>query len=177
MESMPMVNKVYLPILKKKESSCMKRIFNNKPIVLAQITPKVLFELDKDKVYTLTIEEKKTKRTLDQNSYYWSLLFQLASALKTSSNELHDTLIKRYTEPILIPLLKEVNPDGYFRYYDEYKNTLINDKEAIYYKVYKGSSEMNTIEFKGLLDGLISECRECNIEVMTEDEISRLKTN
>ena len=72
--------------------------------------------------------------------------------------------IKRYTEPILIPLLKEVNPDGYFRYYDEYKNTLINDKEAVYYKVYKGSSEMNTIEFKGLLDGLISECKECGIE-------------
>ena len=39
----------------------MKRVFNNKPIVLAQITPKVLFELDKDKVYTLTIEEKKQK--------------------------------------------------------------------------------------------------------------------
>ena len=40
----------------------MKRIFNNKPIVLAQITPKVLFELDKDKVYTLIIEERKNKK-------------------------------------------------------------------------------------------------------------------
>lgn len=155
----------------------MKRVFINKPIVLAQITPKVLFELDKDKTYQLTIEEENKKRTITQNSYYWSLLFQLASALHTSSQELHDTLIKRYTEPILIPLLKEVNPSGYFRYYEEYKNTTINEKEAVYYKVYKGSSEMTTKEFKELLDGLISECKECNIEVLTEDEISMLKEN
>lgn len=153
----------------------MKRVFINKPIVLAQITPKVLFELEKDKTYQLTIEEESKKRTLNMNSYYWSLLFQLASALHTSSNELHDTLIKRYTEPLLIPLPQEADPSGYFRYFDKYKETTINDRLAVYYKVYKGSSEMTTIEFKGLLDGLISECKECGIETMTPSELALLK--
>ena len=117
-----------------------------------------MFELDKEKRYQVSIEAENKKRTKTQNSYYWELEYQLASSIKTSSNELHFELLKRYSEPLLVPLVPESDPKGYFRYYEKYKEAVISDKKAIYYKVYKGSSEMNTKEFKVLLDGLISEC-------------------
>ena len=34
---------------------------------------------------------------------------------------------------------------------------------------------MNKSEFRGLLDGLISECQECGISTMTPQEIELLK--
>lgn len=153
----------------------MKQVFTNKPNILLQIMSKVLFELDKDKRYQIIIKEESKKRTLTQNNYYWELEYQLASALNTSSTELHFELLKRYSQAILVPLVPELDPKGYFKYYEKYKEAVISNKKAIYYKVYKGSSEMNTKEFKVLLDGLISECEEVGIETLTPNELSQLK--
>ena len=45
----------------------------------AQAIIQWLFEQDKGKIFE--IKEKKQKRTLTANAYYWSLLNQLASVL------------------------------------------------------------------------------------------------
>ena len=47
----------------------------------AQVIIQWLFEQDKSKIYE--IKEKKQKRTLTANAYYWSLLNQLASDRKS----------------------------------------------------------------------------------------------
>ena len=151
----------------------MKQVFTNKPNILLQIMSKVLFELDKEKRYQIIIEEESKKRTNTQNNYYWELNYQLASSLNTSSNELHFELLKRYSPAIVMKLPIQTDPKDYVKYYEKYKTE--EGEKAVYYKVYKGSSEMNTKEFTALLEGLRSECEEVGIEVLTPSEMAQLK--
>lgn len=128
-----------------------------------------------DKEYE--IKEKRKKRTLNQNAYYWKLLGQLASVLKISNDELHEQLIKRYSHNIdFISCLSNVDVKKYgLKYFDIVRKYEDRGNTFISYKVYKPSSEMNTKEFTDLVDGLISECKEVGIETLTPDELALLR--
>ena len=146
---------------------------NNKPRLTLLINEKQSFidNIDELKDFDkLSIEIKKyrNKRGLDANSYYWSLINQLSNKIEIGSQELHVQMLKDYGQIMLVPLLPNQNPNGYFKYYDKYKVTEIEGKEAIYYKVYKPSSEMDTKEFSLLINGLESECKPYGIETLEE---------
>lgn len=131
--------------------------------------------LDQDKVYDVKIEPFSEKRTKSMNSYYWVLVTELASKLNTSKDELHAELIKRYAPRDYLSMLSQVNINDYFPYYDLQSTYKSNGNTFKSYLVYKRSSDMNKSEFRGLLDGLISECHECGISTMTPQEIELLK--
>lgn len=133
--------------------------------------------LDKDKLYDVSIKIFNDKRTISMNSYYWILVTQLANYLRTSKDELHYQLIKRYSQRDFISLLDKVKVSDYFTYYEKKNTFKIKDKVFNSYLVFKRSSDMNKQEFKILLDGLISECEECEIVTMPKDEIDKLKYN
>lgn len=129
-----------------------------------------LFEQDNhESIYE--IKERKQRRSLTQNSYYWELLNQLAKRLATSNDELHKELLKRYAPCTSITLLSTISPSSYFNYYEKIKD---NGKFTAY-KIFKGSSQMDSGEFKRLLDGLISECEQMGIPTLTDDVIETLK--
>lgn len=44
-------------------------------------------KVDPEKEYTVTIKQRRKKRSLDANAYMWVLLDKLAVKLKTSSDE------------------------------------------------------------------------------------------
>ena len=130
--------------------------------------------LDKDKLYDVKISVYSDKRTKTMNSYYWVLVTQLADALRTSKDELHTQLIKRYSQRDYISLLANINPSDYFPYY-EYQSTYNHNNNTFKsYLVFKRSSDMNKREFSILLDGLISECNECGISTMTPEQAAEL---
>lgn len=131
--------------------------------------------LDKEKLYDVKITEYSDKRTKTMNSYYWVLVTQLANVLRTSKDELHTELIKRYSQRDYISLLANIKPSDYFPYY-EYQNTFKHNNNTFKsYLVFKRSSDMNKQEFSILLDGLISECKEVGINTMTPEEIAQLR--
>ncbi len=113
----------------------------------------------------------KRKRTLTQNSYYWALLSELAGALGLSNDELHFQLLKRYSTPQPFATFDNVDVSKFMRYYERRNQ----DGNVIYYLFYTPSSEMDTKEFKRLLDGLISECQEVGIETLNAHELALLK--
>ena len=121
------------------------------------------------------IKEKKSKRSLTANAYYWSLLNQLASVMRTSSEEVHFLMLQRYGQYEVISVLSDIDIHGYFKYYKEIGHGTVDGKDFCHYKIYKGSSEMDSKEFSVLLDGLISECEEQGIPVLTPDEVAKLK--
>lgn len=131
--------------------------------------------LDNNKVYDVSITEKSDKRTKTMNSYYWVLITQLADVLRTSKDELHEQMIKRYSQRDYVSLLEEVNPGNYFKYYEQTGTFKHNGHNFKSYLIYERSSDMNKREFSILLDGLMSECRECGISTMTPDEVALLK--
>lgn len=124
------------------------------------------------------VTEFREKRSLDANSFYWELLSQLKDVLHTSSKELHEQLLQRYSVPVMyedrpvtitikdgIPL--DLLPGHWMpvRHKDGFTS----------YMQIKGSSEMDSKEMSNLIDGLVSECKEVGIETMTPQELKGLK--
>ena len=132
-----------------------------------------LFEQDKEKIFE--IKEKKKKRSLTANSYYWSLLNQLASVMRMDNQECHFIMLKRYGQYEVVSIRSDVSLHSYFKYYEEIGKGTVNGKEFTHYKIYKGSSQMDSKEFAILLDGVRSECEEIGIPVLTPSEIAQLK--
>lgn len=128
---------------------------------------------DADKLYE--IKEKKSKRSLTANAYYWSLLNQLASVMRMDNQECHFLMLIRYGQYEVVSIRSDVSLHGYFKYYEVIGNGFVNGKEFTHYKIYKGSSQMDSKEFSVLLDGLISECEEVGIPTLTKTEVERLK--
>lgn len=128
---------------------------------------------DNKKLYE--IREKRNRRSLTQNAYYWALLNQLANAIGMSSDECHKLMMRRYGVHEVVSLLSEIDPSGYFKYYDQMGYGYVDGKRFTHYRIYKGSSQMDSKEFATLLEGVRSECEEVGIVTLTPEEISRLK--
>ena len=128
---------------------------------------------DAEKLYE--IKEKKSKRSLTANAYYWSLLNQLASVMRLSGEEVHFMMLKRYGVCEVVSVRSDIKVDGYFKYFDVIGKSDLDGKEFTHYKIFKGSSEMDSKEFSILLGGLISECEDQGIPVLTPDEVAKLK--
>lgn len=128
---------------------------------------------DAEKLYE--IKEKKSKRSLTANAYYWSLLNQLSTVLRLNNDACHFLMLQRYGQYEVISVRSDIDLQGYFKYYKEIGHGTVHGKGFCHYKIYKRSSEMDSKEFSVLLDGLISECEEQGIPVLTPDEVARLK--
>lgn len=50
----------------------------------------------------------------------------------------------------------------------------VKDKVLNHYRVIKGSSEYNSKEMADFIEGIVSECKEQNIETLADKELDRL---
>lgn len=132
-----------------------------------------LFQQDKEKLFE--IKEYKHKRTLSQNAYAWKLINELGNRIGIAKDDLYFQMLKDYGQSIIVSLLDEVNPEHYFKYYELIGRGKTNNKGFSHYRVYKGSSEFNTLEMKYFLDGIIQECENVGIPTLTSDEIERMR--
>lgn len=131
-----------------------------------------LFKQDKTKQYE--VKEYKKKRTLNANNYFWELTTQLANVLRLDKEELYFILLQRYGQSEMVSVLENIDVKPYFKYYSEAGESILNGKKFKHYKVYKGSSEMNTKEMSILIEGLVDECKQQDIETKTPAEIKSL---
>ncbi len=132
-----------------------------------------LYEQDKDKQFT--IKEHKEKRSLNANNYYWKLVNEIANKLHTSKEEVHERMIKRYSQSEYISVLEDVDISKFVRYFEEKNTFIFNNRKFKSYLVFKGSSEMDTKEMSILIDGIVSEAKEMGIETLPPDELAKLE--
>ena len=136
-----------------------------------------------------TIKERKARRSLDANAYYWLLLGKLGDALRISKSELHNIMLRRYGQfyivdgqavYIVIPdtdeAQKKVDNDEHFHLRPTSQVKMGKDRKMYRtYMLLKGSHEFDSREMSILIDGLVSECKEAGIETATPEEIARMK--
>ena len=148
--------------------------------------PKISLLLDtnnKEDIQKLKNEEKlnveikkyRKKRSLNSNNYAWELITQIANVIKSSKEEVYLLMLKRYGQSQMISVLEEIDVSKFLKYYEEAGESILNGKKFKHYKVYTGSSEMDTKEMSILIDGIISEAKELGIETLTPKELSLLK--
>lgn len=139
----------------------------------AQTIIQYLFNEDREKVFE--VKEVKQHRTLTQNSYLWKLVNEIANKVNKSKEDVYLQMLKDYGQCEVISMKSNINPNGYFKYYEPIGTGYVNNTEFTHYKIYKGSSEFTTLEMKYLLDGVIQECENLGIPTLTEEQIERLK--
>lgn len=135
------------------------------------------------------LKEHKTKRTLSQNAYYWTLLGQVANALKMPHVELHNRML-RQAAPVEVyggKVAFVVLPDT-----DETEEKALRSEtvhlrptqqtkvlaDGVRYRTYnllRGSSDMTTEEMVALLDKLIIEAKQLGIETMRPQELAEMR--
>ena len=126
----------------------------------------------KDKQFEL--KEYKEKRSLNANNYYWNLVTELGNVLKMDKEDLHFLLLQKYGQSEMISVVAEIDMSDYLKYYTEAGESNLNGKTFKHYKVYKGSSEMDSKEMSILINGLVEECHIQGIETKTPAEIDSL---
>lgn len=130
--------------------------------------------LEQEKDKKLEIKIYRPKRGLRANAYYWELVNELANVLRMDNDELHFILLQKYGQVQMVSVLANIDVSGYFRYYLEAGESTLNGKTFKHYKVYKGSSEMDSREMSILINGLVEECKEQNIETRPQEEIESM---
>lgn len=131
-----------------------------------------LLEQDKDKFFE--IKEYKKKRSLNSNSYLWVLCTEIANIMNLSKEEVYVKMLEDYGVSILVPLTTETEPEKYFKYYSYFDKGNLNNKECIWYKVFKGSSEYDSKEMSHLLNGVVEEAKQLGIMTLDEIEIQKM---
>ena len=121
------------------------------------------------------VKPHKKRRSLTQNAYYWVLLNQLARVLGVPDTELHGHMLREYGSCDAFTVRADVPLADYFRYYDVVGAGELDGVRYRHVKAYKGSSEMDSGEFKRLLDGVIEECQIQGIPTMTPEEVARMR--
>lgn len=141
------------------------------------------------KEYSVEIKEYKSKRGLSTNAMYWAYLNKLAGVLHTSSPELHNIMLRRYGQverygEQLVYIVISDNDDAEKKalqaetYHIKPTSQVKQGKDGVMYRTYillRGSSTYNKSEFSALLDGLLDECREAGIAVISESESALLE--
>ena len=131
--------------------------------------------LDEEKEYILEIKQYRRKRSLNANNLCWKLCTEIADILRTDKDSVYLTMLKRYGQSDIVSVIKGIDVKPYFKYYEEAGEGRVNGREFTHYKVFKGSSEYDTREMSIFLDGVVSEAKEMDIEVLTARELSLLK--
>jgi biotin-(acetyl-CoA carboxylase) ligase len=116
----------------------------------------------------------KDKRSLDANAYYWKLLNEIANILKLNKEQLHFKFLKEYGQVASCLLPSEVEITGFTKYNELIRTIDIKGKLFNEYRLFKGSSEMNSAEMSILIQGIENEAKELGIQTLDELRVKEM---
>ena len=125
-----------------------------------------MLKLDMDKLFVVEIKEPKSKRSLEQNKMLWQLIHAIAKETHQDDMEVYCSLLERadaLSDYIITAYDMEDELRKCFRGVRFVRKQEVNGKECNIYKVYIGSSKMNTKEMTELLDITLQLCGELGI--------------
>ena len=134
-------------------------------------------------MYAVEIKRHRKRRSLDQNAMYWSILGQLAKALRISDSRAHNLMLRRYgavetidgkTVKLVLPDTEEAaqRADEAESYHIKPTSQVKVGMDGINYRTYlllKGSHDMDTAEMKRLIDGVMDEAKQMGLELLWEE--------
>ena len=125
-----------------------------------------LFKLEMDKLYICEIKQPKSQRSLEQNKLLWKLIHSIAKETGQDDMDVYCGVLERAdalsdyvitATDIADDLRKSFRGVRFIRMQE------VNGKDCYVYKVYIGSSKMDTKEMSELLDITMQVCGELGI--------------
>lgn len=152
------------------------------------------FLQDQDAKKVFELKEHKEKRSLNANSYYWTLLGKIARELTNggtaiSTAEIHNDFLREISTPVeidgnvvtvSIPDTPQAERQAQKSETYHLKPTSATEVSADgtilrSYLMLRGSSTFNSQEMAALINLCVEEAQNLGIETLTKDEISHLK--
>ena len=134
---------------------------------IKELIPKLL-DLEQDKVYSIEVKTPKSKRSLEQNKLLWKLIHSIAKATYQDDLEVYCAILEKadaLSDYVITAIEMEDALRKSFRGAKFIRKQEVNGKECYVYKVYIGSSKMDTKEMTELLDITLQICGELGISV------------
>jgi len=127
------------------------------------------------------IKKHSEKRSLTANAYAHTLMEKIAKKLLTTHNEVYEQMLHDYGVKLYIVCTEKGVEDKRkdYKFVEVYSKVKIENEagkivDAVQVKCIRGSSKYNAKEFGFFLDGIITECRCLEIDVITPTELARL---
>lgn len=122
-----------------------------------------LLKLEMDKIYICDIKEPKLKRSLQQNRLLWKLIHSIAKETYQDDMDVYCAVLERadaLSDYVMTATDMEDALRHCFRGVKFIRMQEVNGKDCYVYKVYIGSSKMDTKEMNELLDITFQICSE-----------------
>ena len=132
---------------------------------IKDIVPELL-KMQMDKIYICEVKEPKTQRSLQQNRLLWKLIHRIAKATYQDDMDVYCGILERadaLSDYVITAIEMETALRKSFRGVKFIRMQEVNGKECYVYKVYIGSSKMDTKEMTELLDITLQICGELGI--------------
>jgi hypothetical protein len=133
---------------------------------ITDIIPELL-KLALDKPFLVEVKEPKNKRSLEQNKLLWRLIHLIAKETGTDDMDVYCSCLERAdakSDYIITAYDMEDDLRKCFRGVRFVRKANVNGKECNIYKVYIGSSKMNTKEMTELIEITMQIASEFGIE-------------
>lgn len=141
---------------------------------------KLIETLDGEKEYVIEVKEKKKKRSLDANAYFWALTDELSKKLNKPKTDIYREYIKEIggVSDMLCMLDKAVDKFcerwasmGIGYQTDRIESKLEGCTNVI---AYYGSSTYDTAQMSRLIDMAVQDCKQFGIPTYDREELDRL---
>ena len=148
---------------------CLKPI--NVPAVLQW-----LVKHDEKKTYTCEIKERRKKRSLDANAYFWVLVDKLAAATGEKKEDIYRRSIREIggvsdtvcvTDKAVNKLMEIWSSRGLGWFCESFQSKIPGCTNIT---LYRGSSTFDTAQMARLIDNVIQDCDAVGIDTMTPKE-------
>ena len=120
----------------------------------------------------------REKRSLDSNAYAWVLMQKIAEAIHSDKWSVYLEMLQKYSREFTFVICKENAIDRLKELYRtcvDLGEVNVNGTEGHQMQVFFGSSTFDTKAMSVFIDGIVSECKELDIEVLPPAELERMK--
>lgn len=137
--------------------------------------------LDGEKEYTITVKERKRKRSLNANNYAWKLINDLAIVLNKKPIDVYRSYIDdigdnykcmQVTGKEVVVLLGKLWQNNGLGWLVKVDYTQYQNVYDVY--LYYGSSRFNTAQMSRLISLILQDCEEFGVKTYSQEEVDRL---
>lgn len=136
-----------------------------------------------NKTLRIVARQWREKRSLDANAYAWGLMSRIAEVVGSTKDLIYEEMLRRRGvlarnedgTPITVTLPAKVDIETLSIHLNYYSSSYVGSKKFNCYLVIKGSSEYDTKEMSEFIDEIVYECKNLEIETMTQEELGRMK--
>lgn len=136
----------------------------------------------KDRLYNLEVKEYRKKRSLDANAYAWVLIHKLAEATRLTPVEVYREAIRNVGNNFTPMCVRERDVAKITRCWERNGLGWVVDNLGMSQfpgcrnlAAYHGSSVYDTQQMSRLIDNLVQDCKQLDIETLSEEKLSLLK--